>query len=124
MDIKKIDSVSIPVRDLAKSGKWYQDVLGLPEIWRMDESKMVGYAVGDNSASINLEQTGQTGMEIIIQVESVDAARRTLERKGARFAGETFTIPEIGKGAHFVDPDGNRLMLLDYSIEHAREQTG
>ena len=124
MDIKKIDSVSIPVRDLAKSATFYQEVLGLPEIWRMDERRSAGYGVGDNSATINLEQRTGADLEIVMQVESVDDARRALENKGARFSGATFTIPEIGKAARFVDPDGNRLMLLDYSIEHAREQTG
>ena len=121
MDLKKIDSVSIKVRDLAKAQRFYADVLGLPEIWRMDEQKMVGYGVGDNSATINLEQSSDTGVEIIIQVEDVEAARRGLETKSVRFEGPTFTIPEIGNAAHFRDPDGNELTLMDYSIEHARE---
>ncbi len=121
MEIKKIDSVSISVRDVAKSSRFYADVLGLPEIWRMDDRHMVGYGVGDNSATINIEQAAQTGMEIIIQVEAVGAARKALEQKGVRFDGETFTIPEIGDAAKFRDPDGNRFMVMDYSIEHARE---
>lgn len=122
MDIKKIDSVTFDVRDLRRSAKFYADVLGLSEIWRMDEARMAGFGVGDNSATINLqEKPSGSGSELSIQVESVDDARRALEQKGVRFDGDTFEIPDIGKGARFKDPDANRLMLLDYSIEHARD---
>ena len=117
MDIKKIDSVSIRVRDLEMSAKWYQDVLGLPEIWRMDEQKMRGYGVGDNSATVNLQQQSG-GMQLVIQVERVEAARKELEASGVKFDGPTDTIPGIGKGARLRDPDGNELYLLDYTIEH------
>lgn len=122
MEIKKIDSITIGVRDLARAQRFYADLLGLPELWRMDEQKMAGFGVGDNSATINLRE-GDAGMELIIQVEDVPAARRTLEGRGVRFDGETSTIPEIGKAAHFHDPDGNELTIMDYSIEHAREAT-
>ncbi len=121
MDMKKIDSVTFEVRDVKRSAAFYSEVLGLPEIWRMDEQGMVGFGVGDNSATINLRKADGPGSELIIQVESVEDARRALEKKGVRFEGDSIVIPEIGKGASFRDPDGNRLMLLDYSIEHARE---
>ncbi|TME91093.1 MAG: VOC family protein, partial [Chloroflexi bacterium] len=35
LNIKKIDSVSIRVRDLDKATKFYTETLGLPEIFRM-----------------------------------------------------------------------------------------
>ncbi len=122
MDIKKIDSITFSVKDLAKSAKFYADVLGLPEIWRMAEARGAGFGVGDNSATLNLFQRSPApGAEIVIQVEDVGTARGELEKRGVAFAGKTETIENIGLAAHFRDPDGNRLMLLDYSIEHARE---
>lgn len=124
MDIKKIDSITFGVKDLAKSAKFYTDVLGLPEIWRMDEAKGVGFGVGDNSATLNLFQEAPApGAEVIIQVEDVATARGELEKKGVRFQGQIETLENIGKAAHFTDPDGSRLML-DHSIEHAREAGG
>jgi predicted enzyme related to lactoylglutathione lyase len=51
-------------------------------------------------------------------VERVEEARKELEAKGIRFEGATETIPEIGRFAGFKDPDGNRIWLLDYTIEH------
>src|SRR5437867_29721 len=78
LNIKKIDSVSIRVRDLDKATKFYTETLGLPEIFRMDEMNLRGYGVGDNGASINIEP-GKASMQLIIQVERVDDAR-----KGAR----------------------------------------
>ena len=42
MNIKKIDSVTMPVRDVKRSASWYAETLGLEEIWRQDENKGVG----------------------------------------------------------------------------------
>jgi CreA protein len=117
MKLMKVDSVTLPVKDYAKSAKWYADVLGLPEIWRMDEQKGVGFGVGDNSATINLFQEPGPA-KLIIQVERVEDARRELEAKGVRFEGATETVPGIGRFAGVKDPDGNRIWLLDYTIEH------
>ena len=117
MDIRKIDSVTLPVKDYAASAKWYADTLGLTEIWRMDDQKGVGFGVGDNSATINLFQEPGPA-RLVIQVERVDVARTELEAKGVRFEGPTETVPEVGKFAGFRDPDGNRIWLLDYTIEH------
>ena len=117
MDIKKIDSVTLPVKDYAKSAKWYADTLGFAEIWRMDDQKGVGFGVGDNSATINLSQDPGPA-RLIIQVERVEDARKELEATGVRCEGATETVPEIGRFAGFKDPDGNRIWLLDYTIEH------
>ena len=117
LNIKKIDSVSIRVRDLDRATKFYTETLGLPEIFRMDEMNLRGYGVGDNSASINIEP-GKASMQLIIQVERVDDARKALEAKSVKFDGPTQTIPNIGKAAGFKDPDGNEILLMDYTIEH------
>ena len=117
MDIKKIDSITFAVKDYAKSASWYAEKLGLGEIWRMDDQKAVGFGVGDNSATINLFQRDEAP-QLIIQVERVDDARPELERRGVRFEGPTTTLEGIGKFAGFRDPDGNRIALLDYTIEH------
>jgi catechol 2,3-dioxygenase-like lactoylglutathione lyase family enzyme len=117
MDVKKIDSVTLPVKDYAKSAKWYADTLGFAEIWRMEDRKGVGFGVGDNSATINLFQQGGAP-QLIVQVERVEDARRELEAKGVPFEGATETLPGIGRFAGFRDPDGNRIALLDYTIEH------
>ena len=117
MKLMKIDSVTLPVKDHTKSARWYADTLGLPEIWRMAEQKGVGFGLGDNSATINLFEE-RDAPQILVQVERVDETRRELERRGIAFDGPTETIEGIGKLAGFRDPDGNRLALLDYTIEH------
>jgi len=123
LDIKKIDSVSIRVRDLDKATKFYTETLGLPEIFRMDEMNLRGYGVGDNSATINIEP-GKASMQLIVQVGRVEEARKALEAKGVKFEGPTQTIPNIGKAAAFKDPDGNELLLMDYTIEHGEASPG
>ena len=117
MNIKKIDSVTMPVTDLQRSSRWYAETLGLEEIWRQDENKGVGFGVGANSATLNVvEESG--GVRLILPVDRVDDARAELERKGVKFDGATETVEGIGKFAGFRDPDGNRIWLLDYTIEH------
>ena len=117
MNIKKIDSVTLPVTDLQRSTKWYAQTLGLEEIWRQEENNGVGFGIGDASATLNLfQETG--GPRLIIQVERVEDARAELERKGVTFEGATETVEGIGKFAGFRDPDGHRIWLLDYTIEH------
>ena len=83
----------------------------------MEEQKGGRLRRRDNSATINLSQEPGPS-RLIIQVERVEDARRELEAKGVRFEGATETIPEIGRFAGFRDPDGNRIWLLDYTIEH------
>jgi catechol 2,3-dioxygenase-like lactoylglutathione lyase family enzyme len=117
MKFLKIDSVTLPVKDHAKTASWYADTLGLDEIWRMDDRKGVGFGVGDNSATINLF-AGQRAAQLIIQVDRVEDARRDLESRGVHFEGPTETLEGIGRFAGFTDPDGNRIALLDYTIEH------
>ena len=98
MNIKKIDSVTLPVTDLQRSAKWYAQTLGLEEIWRQEENNGVGFGVGDNSATLNLfQETGEP--RLIIQVERVEDARAELERKGVKFEGATETVEGIGKFA-------------------------
>jgi len=117
MKVMKLDSVTLPVKDYVKSAKWYADTLGLAEIWRMEDRHGAGIGVGDNSATINLFQDPGPA-QLIIQVERVSDSRRELEAKGVRFDGATETLEGIGKFAAFRDLDGNRLALLDYTIEH------
>jgi catechol-2,3-dioxygenase len=42
VNIKKIDSVTLPVTDLKRSATFHADTLGLEEIWRQDENKGIG----------------------------------------------------------------------------------
>ena len=57
-------------------------------------------------------------MRLILQVDRVEDARAELEGKGVTFDGATETVDGIGRFAGFRDPDGNRIWLLDYTIEH------
>jgi predicted enzyme related to lactoylglutathione lyase len=47
---------------------------------------------------------------VALHVEFVEAARATLEERGAAFNGETFDTG-VCHMAFFADPDGNALML-------------
>lgn len=43
----KIDNIMYRVKDLKKGAKFYRDVLGLKQVWRDEERKMIGFVSGD-----------------------------------------------------------------------------
>jgi predicted enzyme related to lactoylglutathione lyase len=47
----------------------------------------------------------------------IDRARKHLEAKGVKFAGDTVEIPGMVKLATFYDPDGNHVMLAQSLIQ-------
>lgn len=95
MKIVKVDSVTFPVKDDAKSAEWYTRTLGLAEIWRMEDRHGVGFGIGDNSATLNLMRDSGTP-QLVLQVERVADARRELEAKGVRFEGPTERLDYCG----------------------------
>src|SRR5439155_853612 len=52
MKIKAIGFVAIPVTDIARARKFYEDVLGLEVAEEMMSGKWIEYAVGDDTLAI------------------------------------------------------------------------
>ena len=52
MKIKEIGFVAIPVTDIPRARKFYEDVLGLQVLDEMMGAKWIEYTVGDNTLAI------------------------------------------------------------------------
>src|SRR5437879_5316909 len=52
MKIKKIAFIGIPVTDIPRARKFYEEVLGLPVADEMMGGKWIEYAMGDNTLAI------------------------------------------------------------------------
>ena len=52
MKIKEIGFVAIPVTDISRARKFYEDVLGLEVSDEMMGGKWIEYAIGDNTLAI------------------------------------------------------------------------
>lgn len=108
-------TISIQVADLDKALAWYNDVLGFPTLYKVDEiawgevlTETKGVQIGMGQAES--PKTG-AGPVPVFEVKDIDAARAQLEAKDVRFDGDTRTIPDLVRLATFYDPDGNAYML-------------
>ena len=115
MDITGVDFIAVPTRDYDKANAFYGDVLGLERSKRWGSMPAGEFETG--SLTIAIMQSDAFGMEfqrhshpIALHVADVDAARAELEGKGVTFAADTMDSG-VCFMAHFMDPDGNALML-------------
>jgi len=120
----------VRVADLAKSLAWYEDVLGLELLTRNEaigwcelQSPAKELAIGllqEPKAKVTVPKADvKGGATIVFGVKDLDAARRTLEKRGVKFQGPTQTHEGYVKLAAFFDPDGN-LFTLSQSLAESR----
>lgn len=114
MKINNIAFVGIPVSDMPRARKFYEDVLGLKATDEMMGGKWVEYAVGNNTlaiANVGEQWTpSDQGTAAAIEVEDFDEAIKRLKGQQVRFAAEPFETPCCHM-AVVQDPDGNKLII-------------
>jgi catechol 2,3-dioxygenase-like lactoylglutathione lyase family enzyme len=113
--VERTDFVSVPVRDLERSTRFYEETLGLERI--PGQGSWPEFQLGENVSLylIDLENVGREfsaphSAYIALRVPKVEETRSELERKGVEFQGETLDTG-VCHMAFFHDPDGNSLML-------------
>lgn len=108
-------TLAMQVSDLDKALAWYNDVLGFPTLFKVDDIGWGEVRTEIEGVNVGLSQveTPEVGRGPVptFGVASVDEARAKLEAKGVRFDGETREYPGMVRLATFFDPDGNALML-------------
>ena len=114
MKIKGIGFVAIPVTDIPRARKFYEDVLGLKLSDEMMSGKWIEYAVGDDTlaiANVSDEWTpSDQGTGAALEVEDFDEVIKRLKDRHVRFAVEPFETP-CCQMAVVQDPDGNKLII-------------
>jgi predicted enzyme related to lactoylglutathione lyase len=115
MEIAGVDFITVPTRDFEKAGEFYGTLLGLRRSVQWGDMPAAEFETG--TLTIAVMQSDAFGIEferhshpIALHVEDVEAARAELEAKGVEFAADTIDSG-VCHMAHFVDPDGNALML-------------
>ena len=123
MKISNIAFVGIPVSDIARARKFYEDVLGLKATDEMMGGKWVEYAVGNNTlaiANVGEQWTpSDQGTAAAIEVEDFDEAIKRLKERQVRFAAEPFETPCCHM-AVVQDPDGNKLIIHKLKPENEK----
>jgi catechol 2,3-dioxygenase-like lactoylglutathione lyase family enzyme len=113
--VERTDFVSVPVRDMERSKRFYAETLGLPSP-NVDEAGWPEFETGNVSlylvdpTNVGQEFTGPHTAHIALRVPDVAEARSELETKGVEFEGDVLDTG-VCHMAFFRDPDGNALML-------------
>ena len=101
--------------DLDRAVAWYQDMLGLTELYRVEEMGWCELRSPVARVNVGLSEVEtpevRGGATLTFGVTDIDRARSRLESQEIVFDGETQTIPGMVRLATFYDPDGNKLML-------------
>ena len=114
MKINKIAFVGIPVTDVRRARKFYEEVLGLAVSDEMMGGKWIEYTVGDNTLAIadvgEQWRPSDQGTGAALEVENFDEAIKQLRNQDVSFAAEAFETPCCHM-AVVKDPDGNKLII-------------
>jgi predicted enzyme related to lactoylglutathione lyase len=103
--VEGVDFVALSVADLGRSDGFYGQTVGLGRNPNTSGERWVEYETPNVTLALST-----FGGALALRVPDVEAARRTLAEAGVEFVGDTFDSG-VCRGAPFVDPDGNRLLL-------------
>ncbi len=123
MKINAIGFVAIPVTDVPRARKFYEEVLGLKVSDEMMGGKWIEYAVGEDTLAIaNVSDTwrpSDQGTGAALEVEDFDDAIKRLKDRHVHFAAERFETPCCHM-AVVQDPDGNKLIIHKLKPENEK----
>ena len=123
MKINAIGFVAIPVTDIPRARKFYEEVLGLTISDEMMGGKWIEYAVGEDTLAIaNVSDTwrpSDQGTGAALEVQDFDDAIKRLKDRHVHFAAEPFETPCCHM-AVVQDPDGNKLIIHKLKPENEK----
>lgn len=102
----------LPTTDLARTHKYYCDVLGFLEPWGFGEPAQYGGVRADleQMPAIHFTVDSQRGPgEVFVIIEEVDAYYEKVKAAGAEVVFEIGDRPYWMRDFMVADPDGNRL---------------
>lgn len=115
-----LDHVYYWVTDMDRAVTFYRDVLGLRLIrregpsWAELDAGAVRLALHGAVEGPPVEPGGATA---VFGVKDLDTARSGLEQQGVRFVEHTGEVEGFARFATFLDPDGNRVQIIEYAHE-------
>lgn len=126
----RINTVEIPVADLARAVEWYERCLGFVAEWSDEHHAMLVAREGDESARILLVETDDhtrlafRSTKTSVTHSVVDFVSDDLDALHAHLRSCGANADDLGppandwapRGFGFVDPDRNRLGAFSYGV--------
>ena len=128
MNVKRVGNVILAVKDLDKSVKFYNELIGLPirqqrRTWVDLGSK--GALISLHPASLTAPHTGtseENGIMVGFLVGDVKSAVEELKSKGVKIYRE-IVQRDAGKNAIILDPDEYMISLFEPNFSDKTEQS-
>lgn len=106
---------AINVSSLDRAIPWYEDVLGMKLVYRMDELAWCELATSVSRVNVGLSEVEKVsvggGATLTFGVTDIETAKAALDAAGVRQDGPIQTIPDMVRLLTFYDPDENALMF-------------
>ena len=105
----------IAVHDHEQALPFYRDVLGL-DLIRRDVDAWAEFAAGPIRLALHgtdEDASGRSGTAVF-RVDDLEAARWTLEQRGAHLDDHVGEVEGFARFATLRDPDGNPVQLIEY----------
>ncbi len=118
MSGRLIDHVWFWVADLERAVAFYRDVLGMKLLFRTGD-EWAEFEGGGAKLGLHGPGSGRRrspGGTVVFRVDDLDAVRRDLEARGVRFEEREGEVQGYARFAHFADPDGNTLGIIEYAM--------
>jgi catechol 2,3-dioxygenase-like lactoylglutathione lyase family enzyme len=120
--IEGLEAVTVHIRDVARSRKFYTEVLGLREVSFLPQASRLAYAIPGTSTllTMHVQGEGEGGREpgtvsgLVFSHHDPAAALAEIGRRGGAVVDPAVTFPTalgtVTLGV-FGDPDGNQFVL-------------
>jgi predicted enzyme related to lactoylglutathione lyase len=112
MKVKEIGFVAVPVTDMGRARKFYEELVGLKKSREFMEGKWIEYDIGAGTLALvpadDDWKPAQSGIGFALEMESFDEAIAELRTAGVKFFAGPFESP-VCHVALVEDPDGNRI---------------
>ena len=119
-----IEHIAIPAADAVALKNWYVATLGAREVWNNGQTPptlLIALPGGGwfeiYAAEKLLPELGNNKLQgfrhIALRVDSLDAAKAELEKRGVKFAEQIKPAAGAGRVLFFADCEGNLLHLVE-----------
>lgn len=113
MKLLKIDNIMHKVSDLQKAEKFYSEVLGLEKLWADEKAQMIGFKLEQSDSEIVItSDPNMPAFDWSFLVEDVVVFVEDFKKQGYKIETEPVEA-RCGKYAVLLDPDGNKIPIID-----------